>query len=100
MPLTVIKCELMNKVVVTNNFQIIGIINTSVNFYRSIDNSIDDIFKINDLLFENDDIDRIEVSYQHLFQHLWSIGHKEIIPFLPKIEYYFLLHLYNVQYLF
>ena len=49
-------------------------------------NSINDIFKINDMLFENDDIDRIEVSYQHLFQHLWSIGHEEIIPFLPKIE--------------
>lgn len=47
---------------------------------------VGEIFKVSELLFDNPDIDRIEVAYRFLFQYSWSIKHEEIKPFLPKFE--------------
>lgn len=49
-------------------------------------NTIDDIFNVSDLLFDNEDVDKVEVAYHHLFQHLWSIDHEQFVPYLPKVE--------------
>ncbi len=48
--------------------------------------SIEEIFKVSDLLFNNPEVDRIEVSYHFLFQYFWSIEKEEIGPFLPQYE--------------
>ena len=48
-------------------------------------NNINDIFKVSDLLFNNTDIDKIEVAYPHLFQHSWPMGAK-LTSYLPTIE--------------
>ena len=48
--------------------------------------SVAEIFKINDMLFDNPEVDRIEVSYHFLFQYSWSIKKEELGPFLPKYE--------------
>ncbi|MCU6768341.1 hypothetical protein OCV73_05185 [Barnesiella propionica] len=47
--------------------------------------NIDNIFKVSDLLFNNADVDKTEVAYPHLFQHLWSMN-QEQISYLPTIE--------------
>lgn len=47
--------------------------------------NIDDIFRVSNLLFNNADVDKIDVAYPHLFQHLWSMG-QELVPYLPTIE--------------
>lgn len=48
-------------------------------------NSIDDIFRVSNLLFNNADVDKTEVAYPHLSQHLWPMG-QEFVPYLPTIE--------------
>ena len=48
-------------------------------------NNIDDVFRVSNLLFSNADIDKMEVTYPHLFQHLWTMR-EELIPYLPTIE--------------
>lgn len=48
--------------------------------------SVGEIFKISDLLFSNEDVDKVEVSYYHLFQHLWAINHEQFTSYLPVIE--------------
>ena len=48
--------------------------------------NIDEIFKVSDMLFENPDVDKVEVSYHFLFQYTWSIKKEEFGPFLPKYE--------------
>lgn len=48
-------------------------------------NNIDDVFRVSNLLFNNADIDKMEVTYPHLFQHLWTMR-EELIPYLPTIE--------------
>lgn len=45
-----------------------------------------EIFDVSELLFNNPDIDRVEVSYHFLFQYTWSIKKEEITPFLPQYE--------------
>lgn len=47
--------------------------------------NIDDVFKVSNLLFNNADVDKIEVAYPHLFQHLWPME-QELVPYLPTIE--------------
>lgn len=47
--------------------------------------NIDNIFKVSDLLFNNADVDKTEVAYPYLFQHLWSMN-QEQISYLPTIE--------------
>ena len=54
------------------------------NYNVDIDN-IDDVFRVSNLLFSNADIDKMEVTYPHLFQHLWTMR-EELIPYLPTIE--------------
>ena len=48
-------------------------------------NNIDDIFRVSNLLFNNADVDKTEVAYPHLSQHLWPMG-QEFVPYLPTIE--------------
>lgn len=48
--------------------------------------NIDEIFKVSDMLFENPDVDKVEVSYHFLFQYTWSIKKEEFGPYLPKFE--------------
>ena len=48
--------------------------------------NIDEIIKVSDMLFENSDVDKVEVSYRFLFQYSWSINKEEIDSFLPKYE--------------
>ena len=56
------------------------------NYLRYIPyDNIDDIFRVSNLLFNNADVDKTEVAYPHLFQHLWSMG-QEFVPYLPTIE--------------
>lgn len=52
--------------------------------YVPCDN-IDDIFKVSNLLFNNADVDKTEVAYPHLSQHLWPME-QEFVPYLPTIE--------------
>ena len=56
------------------------------NYLRYVSyNNIDDVFRVSNLLFSNADIDKMEVTYPHLFQHLWTMR-EELIPYLPTIE--------------
>lgn len=48
--------------------------------------NIAEIFKVSDLLFNNQEVNKVDVSYRFLFQHTWSIKKEEIGPFLPKYE--------------
>lgn len=48
--------------------------------------SIDDIFRVSDMLFNNKEVDKVEVAYHHLFQYLWTMKEDEIRPYLPKYE--------------
>ena len=48
--------------------------------------NVRDIFEVSDLLFDNLDVDRVEVSYHFLFQYSWSIKKEELQPFLPQYE--------------
>ena len=48
--------------------------------------NIDEIFNVSDMLFENPDVDKVEVSYHFLFQYSWSIKKEDLGPFLPKYE--------------
>lgn len=52
--------------------------------YVPCDN-IDDIFRVSNLLFNNADVDKTEVAYPHLSQHLWPME-QEFVPYLPTIE--------------
>lgn len=52
--------------------------------YVPCDN-INDIFKVSNLLFNNADVDKTEVAYPHLSQHLWPME-QEFVPYLPTIE--------------
>lgn len=52
--------------------------------YVPCDN-IDDIFRVSNLLFNNADVDKTEVAYPHLSQHLWPME-QEVVPYLPTIE--------------
>lgn len=52
--------------------------------YVPCDN-IDDIFKVSNLLFNNADVDKTEVAYPHLSQHLWPME-QEFVSYLPTIE--------------
>lgn len=52
--------------------------------YVPYDN-IDDIFRVSNLLFNNADVDKTEVAYPHLSQHLWPME-QEFVPYLPTIE--------------
>ena len=52
--------------------------------YVPCDN-IDDIFRVSNLLFNNADVDKTEVAYPHLSQHLWPMA-QEFVPYLPTIE--------------
>lgn len=45
-----------------------------------------EIFKVSDLLFDNQEVDKVAVTYHFLFQYSWAIKKEEIIPFLPKFE--------------
>lgn len=57
--------------------------------------NFDEIFKISDMLFENPDVEKVEVSYHFLFQYTWSIKKEEFGPFLPKYERRLLEYDYN-----
>lgn len=48
--------------------------------------NVKEIFEVSDLLFNNPDVDRVEVSYHFLFQYSWSIKKEELLPFLPQYE--------------
>lgn len=48
--------------------------------------NIDEIIKVSDMLFENPEIDKAEVSYHFLFEYTWSIKKEEFGPYLPKYE--------------
>lgn len=48
--------------------------------------NVKEIFEVSDLLFNNPDVDRVEVSYHFLFQYSWSIKKEELMPFLPQYE--------------
>ena len=48
--------------------------------------NIGEIIKVSDMLFENPDVDKVEVSYHFLFQYTWSIKKEVFGPFLPKYE--------------
>lgn len=48
--------------------------------------NVAEVFRVSDMLFDNPEIDRVEVSYHFLFQYLWSIQKDEIEPFLSKYE--------------
>ena len=52
--------------------------------YVPCDN-IDEIFRVSNLLFNNADVDKTEVAYPHLSQHLWPME-QEFVPYLPTIE--------------
>lgn len=48
--------------------------------------NVAEIFKVSDMLFDNEEVDRVEVSYHFLFQYSWSIKKEDIEPFLLKYE--------------
>lgn len=48
--------------------------------------NIDEIIKVSDMLFENPDVDKVDVSYHFLFQYSWSINKEGIDSFLPQYE--------------
>ena len=48
--------------------------------------NVAEIFMVSDLLFNNPEVDKNEVSYPFLFQYSWSIKKEEMGPFLTKFE--------------
>ena len=48
--------------------------------------NVKEIFEVSDLLFNNPDVDRVEVSYHFLFQYSWSIKKEKLLPFLSQYE--------------
>lgn len=59
-----------------------------INYYLrfvSFDN-LDYVFKVNDMLFDNNYVDKTKVTYPHLFENVWPIDKEKIIPYLSKIQ--------------
>lgn len=48
--------------------------------------NVAEIFMVSDLLFNNPEVDKNEVSYPFLFRYSWSINKEEIGSFLTKYE--------------
>ncbi len=52
--------------------------------YNNFNKNYEDIFKVSDMLFENSDVNKIDVAYNHLFQHIFAPQKEEFKPFVRR----------------